>query len=194
MRLRARDVLVGVIAVAAVAACSSDDVPDDQIIVPLESAPDGWVESSFDGMTVTTPAGWEQSEVPEEEQDAVSHVFQADFNDHGTRGGLGVIVAGEPESSAAAAAEGIEVNYGAVVEIVSDVVREEIVWPGAEDAWFVEFTADLSNDEGERAPHIIQHLVLDLEDGTQIQANVTGLESDFDAQSYGEALASLSVS
>lgn len=159
----------------------------------MESTPDGWVESSFDGVKVTTPAGWEQSEVQEEDHDAVSYLFQADVNDHGTRGGLGVIVATDPERDADAAAEAIEVNHSAIVEIASDVVREEISWPGAEEAWFVDFTAELTNDDGERAPHVIWHLVLDLEDGTQIQANVTGLATDFDAQNFGEALASLSV-
>lgn len=191
-RRRGRLALIAAAGVIVVAACSSDE-PADQVIVPLESAPSGWVESSFEGVTVTTPEGWEESSGEDPENDAVTRTLQADFNDHGTRGGLGLIVLSDPDRDASAFAESIETSYGAVLEIVSDVEREEVSWPGAEAAWFVDFTADMANDDGERAPHVIQHLILDLEDGTQIQANVSGLASDFDEQNFADVLASLSV-
>lgn len=175
----ARLVLAVAAGAVAVGACSSNEVPEDQVIIP-QSAPSGWEVSTFEGVSVATPGGWEESTGQDAEYEATTYSLQTERNDFGTRGGVQVAMLDAPQGTAEEAVDATETGYQANFG-VSDVEKEQVEWPGAEAGWFLSFVADgVPNDDGQRAPHQVQLLVLDLAGGSQVQATVTALADEFD--------------
>ena len=198
MRNRLPGLLVTAALAVVVSACGSGeeseaggDVPEGQVVAPAD-APSGWEVAVYEGVSVATPGGWEESTSQDPEYDATMYNLQTEVNEFGSRGGVQVMTVDAPQRSAEESVNATVTGYQAVVEM-SEVETEEIEWPGAESAWFLGFVAEVPNAAGERAPHRVRHLVLDLADGSQVHATVTALADQFDELRMDEVLATVTV-
>ncbi|WP_293781726.1 hypothetical protein [uncultured Aeromicrobium sp.] len=190
MRAR-RLIALGVLGAVVLSACSGgDSVPDDQPLKPLET-PEGWIEQEIAGVTFATPSEWEELELPDPAQGTARIGFADEPSSSGSTGGIIVMVLPEARFPAKTQTQTFVTSAKNQEEASGDEMSE-LVWPGAEVAWYAAYTAQVGTDE--TVPHPTAHLVLDLENGYQVQATVRAEEGSSAAKHLHDALATLRVS
>lgn len=183
--------VVMVLGALLLSACSGEEsVPSDQVVVP-SAAPDDWEQRSLAGVTFSTPVAWQELDLPEAEEGTARVGYADEPGPSGSTGGIVVMVVPDASLSAASQARTFLTN-AQNQEQASDGSTEEISWPGAQSAWFVSYVAQVGQGEA-AAPHPTRHLVLDLDDGTQVQVTVRAEEGTPAAGLVDAALATVDV-
>lgn len=175
-------------------ACGSSDmemsVPDNQVIKPAEGDK-SWETTDVIGVEISVPADWEKSGPTSPGLDAEQFMFQTTKNSFGTRGGVQLTTLPTLKDSAKNLVRTIEAQVVATVG-ATQFTSEQIVWPGAKDAWYITYVTHLQNDD-KFAPHPAEVLVVDLAGGGQSQVTVTALDEDFEPQRMHEILQTLTI-
>ncbi|QTE29967.1 hypothetical protein [Pengzhenrongella sicca] len=160
-------------------------------------APDGWTAREQGAIQVSAPEDWAEFE-PEAAEDAestgaTSYGLKAPVAADGSGTGVFTIIATEPANDAAKAtsvARGVgESTLGA-----TDVVEEELEWPGAEAAAYLSYEAELPMPSGDDVVFRYEFLILDLADGSQAIVNVVGPAAGYDEAGVHDVLASTTAS
>lgn len=190
--MRSRRMLVlAILGVVLLAGCSGGgSVPDDQALVPVEETPEGWNEQEVAGVRFATPASWDELDLPDASEGTARVGFADEPSTSGSTGGIVVMVLPEGRFPAKTQTQTFVTN-AKNREQASDDEMTELVWPGAESAWYASYTAMVGTDEP--VPHPTAHLVLDLENGYQVQATVRAEEGSAAAAQLQKALATLHV-
>lgn len=167
---------------------SDPDSSANSVIKPAE-APGNWVEHEVAGVRFSTPASWNNIDdspqnVADEQLTVLAEVTEATSSP-----GISVAVLGERVSSAEGLSESFAVTGQAIWQ-ADNPVREQITWPGADDAWYVSFEGELVH-ENVSYPHHIAFLALDVGDDLQVQVNVTAWEDAPEAADIERALQSV---
>lgn len=171
----------------ALTACSGGDggdVPDDQELVP-SAAPSDWEEADLGPVSVAAPPDWERGEDTQPTETITQSVWRAPEVDGLSGGGLDVKVISTPQQSTEKNAKSLAISAMAMLQ-AGDVEPVEIEWPGAEEAYLLEYESKLTTrpataEDPEPQPLdepltlITRTLVLGLADGSQVQ--VTALSS-----------------
>ena len=182
------------LALLALVACSSSagvkKVPDDQTVKP-QAGDSAWTTTSIDGVEIAVPGDLEKTGPISPGDDAVMFTFQTTKNSFGTRGGVQVVTLPKLKKSAKELADTVISQAEATIG-ATQTKKVHIVWPGAKDAWFVTYVAQVPNG-GKTAPHPAEVLIMDLPGGGQTQATVTALEQDFASQKMHKILQSLKI-
>lgn len=165
-------------------------MPDDQPLKPIET-PEGWTEQEIGGVTFATPPEWEELELPDSTEGTARIGFADEPSSSGSTGGIIVMVLPEARFPAKTQTQTF-VTSAKNQEQASGDEMTELVWPGAEVAWYATYTAEVGTDE--TVPHPTAHLVLDLENGYQVQATVRAEEGSPAAEHLEDALATIRVS
>lgn len=181
--------------VLALAACGSNagkeaTVPDDQAVQPSAGQSD-WETTSVLGVDITVPADLEKTGPISPGDDAQMFTFQTPKNSFGTRGGVQVVTLPKRKKTAEELADTI-INQAKATTGATKTSKVKVVWPGAEDAWFITYVAQVPQG-GKQAPHPAEVLVADLPNGGQTQATVTTIEEDFAPQKMHEILQTLTI-
>ncbi|MGH3459344.1 hypothetical protein [Aeromicrobium sp.] len=169
MNLRLTTTLL--LVVLAMSGCASDeDVPEDQALRPA-SAPSGWTTNDLGPVSVATPAEWEKQPPAKPTQTMTTTTWRAKEVDGTSPGGMEVRVITKPQQGAKKAAQALAVSAMASLA-GGDIEPEKIVWPNAELAYYLAYTAKVPVETDPAAPkksYIARTAVFDLADGSQIQ-------------------------
>lgn len=157
--------------VVAMSGCAGEeDVPEDQVLRPA-SAPSGWTTTDLGPVSVATPAEWEKQPPAEPTQTMTTTTWRAKEADGTSPAGLEVRVITKPQQDARKAA--LALAGSAMASLGGgDVEPEKIVWPNAELAYLLAYTAKVPVETDPAAPkksYIARTSVFDLADGGQIQ-------------------------
>jgi hypothetical protein len=159
------------------ASCGSDggDVPSDQPVKPLSATPSGWDTTDLDAVTVATPPEWTKLETQQLSKTLESTTWRSAALPDGTSAsGAEVRVISTPQQSAKRAARALAIDATAQLQGGS-IEPVKVTWPDAKSAYFLSYTAK-TGKPGEEKSFATRTLVLDLEDGRQVQ--VTALSGD----------------
>jgi hypothetical protein len=157
--------------------CGSDDgdVPSDQPIKPVSSTPSGWDTTDLDAVTLATPPDWTKQETQKLTKTLESTTWRSEPLPDGTSAsGAEVRVISSPQQPAKRAARALAIDATAQLQGGS-IEPVKVSWPGAKSAYYLSYTATTGEAEEEKA-FTTRTLVLDLEDGRQVQ--VTSLSGD----------------
>jgi hypothetical protein len=193
--------MIAIAGLALLAACGSGsdadadapkEVPADQVLQPTK-ADASWTAHVVGVVTLSTPETWEAGDPTDPGQGGKAEqvLIQTPVNTFGTRGGAQVAVLEKRKKPAADLVATIESTSRATIG-ATDFTSEEIVWPGADDAWLLEYVAQVPHD-GKTAPHPTQVLLLDLADGGQAQITVSALADSPDEELLSPVLESVTV-
>ncbi|MCL3859926.1 hypothetical protein [Actinotalea sp. K2] len=181
----------------ALGGCGStaDEATGGENLSPAQ-APDGWTPHTQGSVELHAPADWEAFDTGAPADgavaDATSFGLQAPTPEDGAGSGAFTVVTDSPQDGAVAVAGSArrtaESTLGA-----TDVVEEEISWPGAESAAYLAYTADLPMPDGENVIFQYEFLALDLPDGGQAVVNVVGPAEGYADQAMHAVLASVTV-
>ncbi|MCR4513536.1 hypothetical protein [Aeromicrobium sp. 50.2.37] len=188
MKLR----LAAVLAVTALAAsaCSGSDseepatVPDDQVIQPADGTPSGFTETDLGAVSIAVPSDWDKQPEAQPAENITSTVWRGQLQDGIATGGVDVRVITNPQQPADKASQALAISAMATLG-GRNIEPQEIVWPKASSAYFLEYEAQAPIPTASPSPSAspavtpelaTRTLVLDLADGTQVQ--VTALSAD----------------
>lgn len=189
--MRVRVLALAAAATLLLSACSSEpSVPDDQVIKPA-SAPSGWTTDDLGVLSISTPESWEKQPSTQPADNIESTAWRTGVDDEGrASGGLEIKVITGPQAPADKAAENLAVSALATVRS-GTVEPVSIVWPDADDAWYLAYTSKVGLPDDEVA-YPTRTMVLDLDDDTQLQVTVL-VEEGGDEDVVDEVLSTLKL-
>lgn len=154
----------------ALVACGSESgekkVPDDQVIKP-QAGESVWQTTNIDGVEISLPGDLDKTGPTSPGDGAVLFTFQTGKNSFGTTGGVQVVTLPKRKTPAAELADTVISQAEATIG-AKQAKKVHVVWPGAKDAWFVTYVAQVPNGS-DTAPHPAEVLILDLPGDGQSQ-------------------------
>jgi hypothetical protein len=194
-RLIAARAAVVVGAFALLAGCSSPSGDEADGVLTPSPAPSGWDAQELGAVRLSTPSDWEpyETEPPTDSgEDVTASGLKMPLGDDGAGGAVYVVTTGDPTRDAKASIANSR-SVGEATLGAEDFVEEELTWPGADAAAYLQYEADLPMPSGDDVRFRYETLTLDLPDGSQAIVTVVGPVSRYEETGQHDVLASVTV-